>query len=876
MNDWNGHPNQAQIDEINGKLAENELDLKEVNEGLKALQTQKEKLLHDGERLKRTLRELTSKSTAGKGKGKAQATINYTDEPFDWDDALRGRMRKVFGIQDFRHCQKGVCNANMDGRDIVCVMPTGGGKSLTYQLPSLLTPGVTLVVSPLLALINDQVIHLRERGIEAVMLTGETSTSGKKDITKRLHDLANRVAGDGNEIKLCYVTPEKLAKDKTFVSLLGKLSRAGRLARFVIDEAHCVSQLGHDFRPDYKELHMFRQLFPRVPIMALSATCPPQVLQDLIKILGLRPVVGGNEANTDGTIYFSSPLYRKNLHYKILPKSASGAPTCKAMSDWILEHHPTDTGIIYCLTQKDCETVADEVHRVSESKIRTGVYHASIGASEKLKLHNDWRAGKVKVVCATIAFGLGIDKGDVRFVLHYSIPKSVDGYYQESGRAGRDGKDSDCVLFYRPQDFSSVAGLISKESSGITKLHDVLKFVEDVEECRKIQFAKYFSHSANMSVAAWSTSEQDALQRCGHCDNCTRSPASLHSVDVTLQSWQIIKILQMTESMGSKVTLQMLAGLARGKNGGKIDVKVKTGGKGRGRTTKQTQELDLDTICGGAVDLSGPDTERLIIRLLTDSYLKEEFIPTAYSTNVYLVRGGMAHAFLQRRRDDITSGGGRRIQVVFIKPEAKTRKKATTSKDPNKSAPTASKSKKSKADERTRGRQTQIHEYSQSQAREQSEEESDPDEFINVDADVEEALEESDEEDEGLFPTGRRATLPKPPPQRMSPSPPPMRSPKRATRKVSGRKRSLPSSSRTTQNEVIELMSTDEEGESIEDSEDDGDGWLMNQRGKPPPRKKARVLKPTTTRNGKADGSGSGKQKGWSSDEESVMVVSSS
>ncbi|KAF9235619.1 P-loop containing nucleoside triphosphate hydrolase protein [Melanogaster broomeanus] len=586
-------------------------------------------------------------------------------------------MKKVFGITNFRLCQQGVCNSNMDGRDVVCVMPTGGGKSLTYQLPALLTPGCTLVISPLISLITDQILHLREAGVEAVMLTGGTSKALANEIQHRLTAMASsRASGQQGDIKLCYVTPEKIAKSKVFMSLLRKLVEGGKLgtypphleahifepislfsARIVIDEAHCVSQLGHDFRPDYKKLSVLRQFFPHVPILALSATCPPRVLQDILKILHMKPVVDGKAAPRDGTVYFSAPLYRKNLHYSVAPKPSSAKEVVSAMSEYILRNHEKDSGIIYCLTKKDAETVATSLQEVSSGRIRTGVYHSDVPDGQKEGLHKRWRDGSVQVVCATIAFGLGIDKGNVRFVLHHT--KSLDGYYQESGRAGRDGQDADCILYYRPQDATRQSSITCTDTDGQSKLHDMLRFAQDLQECRKILFAKYFSSSSDLSMASWTTEESNAMDRCGHCDNCTRAPETIEHKDVTIEAWQILKILEAVDAQGGRQTVAGMGDLARGLGGGSFE----TGGKRK--KTKERVQLDYDAVAGGKVGLSKDDIETLIVHLLVSRYLGEAFSSTAYTVNVYVIPGELALRLTRFPRADIVNGKGPRIQCSF-------------------------------------------------------------------------------------------------------------------------------------------------------------------------------------------------------------------
>lgn len=453
-----------------------------------------------------------------------------TNMPDPSSDDLAGALKSRFGFSSFRPGQEAVVRDALAGRDLLAIMPTGGGKSLCFQLPAVLQPGITLVISPLIALMQDQVRLLQDNGIAATYINSSLEQS---EVSARL-----RAAAQG-EYKLLYLAPERLLQAGFFDGVLTRLVGGRGVSAFVVDEAHCVSEWGHDFRPEYRQLAALRRRHANIPLFAFTATATPRVRDDIIKQLALR----------EPSIHVAS-FNRPNLYYAVRPKNK------RTYDELLTRAKQGDSGIVYCQSRKRVDELALQLRSDGVSALP---YHAGLEAEQRRRNQEAFIRDDARIIVATIAFGMGINKPDVRWVVHYDLPRSLESYYQESGRAGRDGDPADCILYFSAADIRTGEFLIQQKVDPDTgapleeeqrlarqQLRQVLSYAESTECRRGIQL-RYFGEVLGDS--------------CGNCDNC-RSPRELR--DCTIEAQQFLscvaRLAQRRERFGAAYLIDILRG----------------------------------------------------------------------------------------------------------------------------------------------------------------------------------------------------------------------------------------------------------------------------------------------------------------------------
>ena len=407
---------------------------------------------------------------------------------------LRSLLKQYFGFTSFRPLQEEIIRDALANKDVFALLPTGGGKSLCFQLPALARDGITVVVSPLIALMKDQVDALRASGIAATFLNSSLAAGESRERLRGLHQ---------GEYRLLYVAPERLMLSGFIEDLKSWQPRL-----IAVDEAHCISEWGHDFRPEYRQLAELRSHFPGVPLMALTATATGRVREDIVTHLQLR----------DPSCYVAS-FNRPNLTYRVLAKSKA----YEQVRDF-LRDRKRESGIVYCASRKAAESVAQ---RLEEDGIRAKPYHAGLTPQERSVHQELFLRDDVRVICATIAFGMGINKPNVRFVIHYDLPKNVEGYYQETGRAGRDGLPGECVLLFSPGDAVKRTQFIEEKTDpheqkiAREQLQQMVHYAES-STCRRRELLGYFG-------------EDFSAEACGACDNCLSPRATFDGTTAALK-----------------------------------------------------------------------------------------------------------------------------------------------------------------------------------------------------------------------------------------------------------------------------------------------------------------------------------------------------
>ncbi|MEO8849127.1 MAG: DNA helicase RecQ [Casimicrobiaceae bacterium] len=435
----------------------------------------------------------------------------------------RDVLREVFGFGDFRHAQAAIVEHVVTGGDALVLMPTGGGKSLCYQIPALVRPGTAVVISPLIALMQDQVAALTQAGVRAAFLNSTQDAETSRAVERAL------IAG---ELDLVYIAPERL----TTTRCLQLLERT-RIALFAIDEAHCVSQWGHDFRPEYLQLSLLHERFPGIPRIALTATADPQTRAEIIERLAL-----------DDARVFIASFDRPNIRYTIVDKDD---PRAQLLA-FIRGEHTGDAGIVYCLSRRKVEETAEWL---ASKGVNALPYHAGMDSGTRSDHQARFQRDEGVVIVATIAFGMGIDKPDVRFVAHLDLPKSIEGYYQETGRAGRDGTPADAWMAYGLADVVQQRRLIEQSEAGddfkrvsAAKLDALLGLCETAS-CRRVRLLDYFG---------------EASAPCGNCDTCLTPPATFDATDAAQ------KALSTIYRTGQRFGALHLIDVLRGKAGERV------------------------------------------------------------------------------------------------------------------------------------------------------------------------------------------------------------------------------------------------------------------------------------------------------------------
>jgi len=478
--------------------------------------------------------------------------------------SLEQHLKNYFGYDSFRPGQKEIIQTALQQKDLLIVMPTGGGKSLCFQLPALLKTGLTIVVSPLISLMQDQVESLQDNGIAATFLN---STLGLTETRRRETNIMQ------GKIKLLYVAPERLLSEK-FLPFLELINAQQGISTFAIDEAHCVSEWGHDFRPEYRQLQMLRERYPDVPMMALTATATKRVREDIIAQLNLQKPY----------IHVAS-FFRSNLYYEVRQKTNAKNTFAETLQ---IIRTIGGSGIVYCNSRKRVDEIA---YKLRQNNVSALPYHAGMNDEDRSTNQTKFIRDDVNVIVATVAFGMGINKPDVRFVIHYDLPKNIEGYYQETGRSGRDGEAAQCILFFSYGDKKNIEYLISQKDDeqeqriAEQQLRRIINYAE-ANDCRHRILLGYFG--------------EDFPGNCGNCDNC-KYPKPIE--DWTIEAMKFLSCVARTkERFGMTYIIEVLRGSKSQKVLDRKHDKLSTYGIGKDRNVEQWKNLARSLLHRGLME----------------------------------------------------------------------------------------------------------------------------------------------------------------------------------------------------------------------------------------------------------------------------------
>lgn len=493
---------------------------------------------------------------------------------------LTESLNKYFGFNSFRETQEKIIKGALKGYDQLVILPTGSGKSICYQLPALIQDGYTIIISPLMSLIKDQVANLKNKGINsAAVFSGNTEKDKMKIYSSILRNEA--------DFKIIYTTPESIESNITFLKCISHMMKEKQLNRFVIDEAHCISLWGNDFRSSYRKLSQLKESFKDIPIMALTATATSQVRKDIVHLLKYKKYR-----------QYTKSYFRSNLKIRIINKTTKSENIKNIIN--ICSQFNGETGIIYCNSRKKCEELADIL--IAES-INCSAYHAGMTNKKRTDIEKAWKDEQISIIVATVAFGMGIDKSNVRYVIHYNLPTSIENYYQEIGRGGRDGDDCYCILLYSYQDKIIAEKLLRMNPTykkndkyiehQLGKLNSLCSLCENIYDCRHCQLSNYLGEIRNYETQKCETS----------CDNCINRDKYEFS-NVTDIAKTILNSIIISGSRCYKTNIKKIfmshqnTGILKNKYGG----------------SKDLMEL----------------YNRVLIHLIINSYIKEELVINNY------------------------------------------------------------------------------------------------------------------------------------------------------------------------------------------------------------------------------------------------------